>query len=84
MTEEEFDETEITVSWYCAQFVGPAKWKFSGDWILEPDECSTEFETEDIQQNWDDECCLATCPSCGVELTQEYDVPQLKEKDGKG
>lgn len=73
------DEKWVKISWYCGCYVGPYKWKFSGDWILEPDECCTEFNTEDTLENWNDKCCSATCPECGAELTQEYDDPQLVE-----
>jgi hypothetical protein len=69
----------VVIEWYCGHYVGPFRWKFSGDWILEPDECATTFTTEDTQQNWDDNCCTATCPECGAELSQEYDVPILME-----
>jgi len=69
-------EKTITLNWYCGYFVGPAKWQHLGDWVLEPDECCTEFTTEVTQEEWDDGAIYATCPSCGAELTLEDDHPE--------
>ncbi len=65
----------IRLSWHCMTYVGPAKWQTLEDY--EPDECDTEFETEDVRENWDAVLCGATCPRCAADLTQCYDEPEL-------
>jgi hypothetical protein len=73
-------EIIVKIAWYCCHYVGSSKWKWSGDWVLEPDECCTDFETEDTKANWDDNCCTAICPNCGADLYQEDDGAELIEK----
>lgn len=68
-------ESTIKLSWRCMCFVGPCKWQTLDDY--EPDECDTEFETEDARENWDAICCTATCPRCKADLTQKFDEPTL-------
>ena len=70
----------VKVKWYCGCYFGAPKWRFSGDWVKEPDECGEEFETECDKAEWDDKSVSAKCPKCGSELTQEYDHPELVEK----
>lgn len=76
-----FDEEEkpIRLSWLCCHFVGSAYWQNTE--IYEPDECGMEFETEDMWENWKAKCCNAICPSCGAELTQLHDGPELVKGD---
>ncbi len=65
----------VRLRWHCGCYVGKPKWQNLED--FEPDECNTDFETEDSQENWDEGCCNAECPSCGAELTQKFDAPEL-------
>ena len=62
----------IIISWHCLHYVGQSKWQNTED--FEPDECDTEFETEDDFGNWREGFCSATCPTCGAELTQKHDA----------
>lgn len=73
---------EVRVAWFCCNFVGPARWKMSGDWVLEPDECSTEFETVEDRETWDEGCCSAECPSCGRVLNQSDGEAELAREKG--
>ena len=69
----------VQLAWYCGCYVGPSKWKFSGDWVKEPDECATEFETIGSKYDFDQGACVAQCPSCGAELNQMNDEPTIVE-----
>ena len=55
-------------SWYCGHYVGPAKWRQSGDWVLEPDECSGEGPFEISREEWNDLVFGVHCTECGAEL----------------
>lgn len=69
-------ETSIRLSWHCGCYVGQAKWQNLDDY--EPDECDTDFETDDHdRETWEEKSCTATCPKCGAELTQKSDDPEL-------
>ena len=67
----------VRVSWFCGHYYGAPKWRFSGDWVKEPDECCEEFETEHDKAEWDDGSVTAKCPKCGAELTQQDDSPEI-------
>jgi len=58
----------MKVTWHCGMFVGPARWKFSGDWIFEPDECSGEGGFEIDPEEWDDLDFPMECTECAQEL----------------
>lgn len=66
----------MRVEWTCGHFVGPAHWKFSGDWIKEPDECGHVFVTEEDDEEWAEGIVSATCPKCGADLSQKWDEPE--------
>lgn len=68
----------ITLHWHCSCFVGPCKWHGTEDY--EPDECNTDFTAEDTLENWDAGYCNAICPSCGAELTQKFDSPEMTKE----
>lgn len=68
---------KVKVRWYCGYYVGEPKWQ--GLERYEPDECATEFDTEEDVDDWAEEICEAVCPSCGAELTQPWDSPQIME-----
>lgn len=72
------DDVIITLHWHCGCYVGPCKWQNTEDY--EPDDCDTDFDTEDTLENWTEGVCSAECPSCGAELTQEYDSPTMMVK----
>jgi len=65
--------------WLCGHYVGPPQWRFSGDWVFEPDECGEEFETEHTEEELEEEVITATCPKCGAELTLDLDWPERVE-----
>ncbi len=66
----------VRLRWHCGYYVGAAKWQNSEDY--EPDDCDTDFETEDHdRETWEEKSCSATCPTCGAELTQKFDAPEL-------
>lgn len=65
--------------WTCTRYVGPAHWKFSGDWIFEPNECGEEFSTVHDQEEIDEQFICVTCPQCGGELNIDADCPRIEE-----
>jgi hypothetical protein len=66
----------MKLAWHCGHYVGEAKWQNSED--FEPDDCNTDFETDDHEQEeWEAKMCSATCPTCGAELTQRHDAPAV-------
>ena len=75
MSAESPQHISITIHWHCACFVGLCKWQTLEDY--EPDECDTDFTTEDSIETWIETQCSATCPRCGAELTQQYDEPEM-------
>ena len=73
--------SRVRVKWYCGHYTGEPKWH--GTDVEEPDDCETEFETEEQLCEWEQNCCTATCPNCGAELTQDMDVPTVLEVLGR-
>lgn len=60
---------EVEIHWYCGCYVGPSKWRFSGDWVLEPDECTAEGTFWLDREDWDDLAGFGfPCPECGTDL----------------
>jgi len=49
-------------------FVGPSKWRWSGDWVCEPDECFGEGEIEIDPEEWEEMSFLMKCTECGADL----------------
>jgi len=70
-------QRKVRIGWYCGYFVGPMKWHYGNDWYYEPDECATEFETEEDLSDWQEGYCQATCPTCGGTLEQSEAEPWL-------
>ena len=67
----------VKVGWYCSFYVGPPKWSHGTDWVYEPDECGTEFETAVPYEEWELGECGAVCPECGAQLYQYEAEPWL-------
>ena len=49
-------------------FVGPYKWRWSGDWIYEPDECPGEGEFKVAREEWENLDFPMECTECGADL----------------
>lgn len=62
----------LKTRWYCGMYVGPSYWQYSGDWVMEPDECEGEWEEEVEEELWLEKMCSSYCPSCGA-LVQQND-----------
>ena len=65
----------VKVRWTCGHYVGESVWH--GTEVYEPNDCNMEFETEEEIWDWENESCVVKCPSCGAELTQDMDRPEL-------
>lgn len=63
----------VKVLWFCGTTTGPPEWQ--GTEFYECPTCETEFETLEPLEDWKEEACFATCPSCGAELSQSEDEP---------
>lgn len=64
----------MKLKWYCDRFVGDYKWH--GTEVYEPDDCDTEFVTEEDAEDYKENMCKAQCPKCGATLIQDWDEPK--------
>jgi len=61
----------VRVKWYCGCYVREPKWQSGGnDWVYEADECTGEFETEELLEDFEEGDCVVKCVECGAELSQ--------------
>ncbi len=65
----------VSVHWFCGYYVGPFKWQNLEDY--EPDECESQFETEEEKELWDANLCNVECPICHNLLYQSDDHAEL-------
>lgn len=65
------EDTLIIADWFCGCYVGPPKWH--GTKVYEPDDCYTIFSTIENLSDFEDEACVAVCPSCKADLAQADD-----------
>lgn len=70
---------KVCVEWYCGNYRGAFQWRFAGDWLQEPDECGTTFQTIEEKYDFFQNECSAICPKCHATLTQADDEPKLKD-----
>jgi len=66
---ESLAQETVKVRWYCGAYVT------AHDFGTEAKECATEFDTTEDKQDWLDKGCVAICPSCQAQLSQQFDDP---------